>query len=204
MVRSNSRFLNLQFFGGALVAFLLLPGCAGTCTGCSLSSSGPKPIEAKSLVGTYEIIGQSENLKGCEIDGAAVAGTYLSIVSVPDEADPDKANRLAYNLCDDVSECGQDALSDRLFSWHVDDGVGRLETALASVDRTQRFESLCHMVRHEAVLAPSDEGVRIEHRTYRGTAVLEGDEPCSAEFVVERKEALECASIRELVAKLVD
>lgn len=199
MVRSNSRFLKLHVLGaGALIGGLLLVSGCG-CTNCNLRSEhpdkAPMPATAQSVTGLYEVISLIEDFEGCEGTPLSTAPSYLRVAFEGEGEGPG----VVYALCEDASQCGAAQPLEYRFGWHDGQGLGRIVTSSASVDRTHRFENVCEMVLYESLFEPTGKGeVRISHRTYRGSVALEGDEPCSPEFVMERKAALECVTLREI------
>ncbi|MBA2664876.1 MAG: hypothetical protein H0U74_21490 [Bradymonadaceae bacterium] len=187
----------------ALFAILAGGGCASVgcnANGCS-NSDGAKAAEItpELLVGTYRLTGHTRAVGNCEqpSDGpAANDGTLLKI----ERAQSGEDTVLSYQLCDSTSGCPHDALLERVLQWNPTRRLAAYDLPQASQE-PGRFENVCQLVRHQASLEATTDGVRIIHRTFRLSAVLEGDEPCAPAQAEARADSLECVAFEEFVAQ---
>lgn len=195
-----------------LLLIVIAAGCrTAGCVGCGLGSD--RPLTPDDYVGTYTVARHVTVEGHCDPppefdpeaqDASSAPAPPLRIeVSKRTPDDPDAPPQLAYSVCEAQGPCAPaEEFVAHTLRW---DAEAQVATA-AFVQASQEPDPLsnrCRLERYEARLERRAAGapIRITHRTWRATALLEGDAPCAPETVEARRDLLECVQLEEYVAR---
>ena len=149
--------------------------------------------EAAGPTGTYEVQSHTRTDMTCEGAGEAVQGeTELFALELDNFFG---ATVLGWHDCTSATDCEEE--SDLFRSFVEEDGRWVLRSTFAS-----GIES-CSGSIEEGSTVQTDDGVRIEIRSYSGTIDLEAGEECDTDLVDAHFGELDCTTIEVIEARAV-